>query len=370
MQLIVQVKLVPTEEQQAELIATVERVNEACDYASRRAWKTHAFRQFDLHALVYRDIRERFELGAQVTVRAIAKVADAYKLDHDARRTFRPHGAVTYDSRILSWAQNTVSIWTLAGRLRVPFVCGERQRAMLAGKRGETDLIYRSGCFYLHVSVEVAEDPAVASTEFLGVDLGIVNIAVDSDGEAHSGATVAAVRHRTARLRKALQSKGTKSAKRHLRKMRRKEQNFNRHTNHCISKHLVRKAKGTGRGIAIEELGGIRDRVTVRRAQRSALHSWSFFQLRSFLSYKAQLAGVSLVAVDPRNTSRTCPECGCVDKANRRSQAEFVCTGCGFAANADWVGARNIATRARVTGPIAATAQLRNGIPSEHLSSG
>ena len=369
MKLTVQVKLLPTEEQRAVLLATVERINEACDWASRRAWKTRTFRQYELHALVYCDLREHFGLFSQVTVRAIAKVADAYKIDHDSRRTFRPRGAITYDCRILSWAQDSVSIWTLNGRQHVPFVCGERQRTQLAGKRGETDLLYRDGAFYLHCAVDVAEEPLAAPTAFLGVDLGIVQIAVDSDGEAHSGAATTAARHRTAKLRKALQSKGTKSAKRHLRKLRRKERNFHRHTNHCISKHIVRKAKGTGRGIAVEDLGGIRDRVTVRKAQRSALHSWSFFELRSFLSYKARLSGVALVAVDPRNTSRTCPECGCVDKANRKSQSEFVCTSCGWSGNADWVGARNIAARARVNGPIVARAQVRTGIHSEHLAS-
>jgi IS605 OrfB family transposase len=370
MKLTVQVKLIPDAEQRAALLATVERINLACDYASERAWQTETFRQYDLQALVYRDLRERFGLAAQATIRAIAKVADAYKLDRKTQRVFRPRGAVAYDSRILRWYDSSVSIWSTAGRLRIPFACGERQRAMLAGKRGETDLIWRDGCFFLHCSVEVAEEPVTISSDFLGVDLGIVQIAVDSDGEAHSGATTAKARHRVARLRKALQSKGTKSAKRHLRKLRRKERRFHRHTNHCISKHIVRKAKGTGRGIAVEDLDGIRDRVTVRKAQRSALHSWSFFELRQFLAYKSRLAGVALVAVDPRNTSRTCPECGCVDKANRRAQAEFVCTGCGFAANADWVGARNIAARARVTAPIVATAGLGNGIHSEHLGSG
>ena len=369
MKLTVQVQLTPTEEQRASLLATVERINAACDWASRRAWKTRTFRQYDLHALVYRDMRERFGLASQATVRAIAKVADAYALDHDTRRSFRPRGAITYDSRILRWCDDSVSIWTLAGRQTIQLQCGARQRQQLAGKRGETDLIYRDGCFYLHCAVDVAAEPMAAPGSFLGVDLGIVQIATDSDGEAHSGAAVTAARHRVARLRKALQSKGTKSAKRHLRKLRRKEQHFHRHVNHCISKHIVRKAKGTGRGIAIEDLDGIRDRVTVKKAQRSALHSWSFFQLRSFLAYKAALSGVALVAVDPRNTSRTCPECGCVDKASRRSQAEFVCTGCGWSGNADWVGARNIAARARVTRPIAASAQVSSGIHSERLAS-
>jgi transposase len=70
-------------------------------------------------------------------------------------------------------------------------------------------------------------------------------------------------------------------------------------------------------------------------------------------------------AVDPRYTSQSCPECGTIDKANRRSQSEFVCTGCGFADHADHVGARNIASRAEVNRPIVANVRL--GI--EHVPS-
>ena len=116
------------------------------------------------------------------------------------------------------------------------------------------------------------------------------------------------------------------------------------------------KAKDTGRGIALENLTGIRDRITVSKAQRRNQHSWAFRQLRTFIEYKAKLAGVPVTLVDPRHTSRTCPMCGCVDKRNRRDQAHFRCTSCGFAGPADVIAARNIASRAAVNRPDAATA--------------
>ena len=127
-----------------------------------------------------------------------------------------------------------------------------------------------------------------------------------------------------------------------------------RDTNHCISKKLVAKAKDTNRAIALEDLRGIRQRVTVRRSQRATLHSWAFFQLRSFVTYKAKGAGVPVFLVDPRNTSRTCPACGHVDKANRLSQSKFSCVVCGFAGLADQIAAINIGRRAAVNPPIVA----------------
>jgi putative transposase len=67
---------------------------------------------------------------------------------------------------------------------------------------------------------------------------------------------------------------------------------------------------------------------------------WSEF--RRQLEYKMRWAGGRLIAVPAMNTSRTCPECGCCSKDNRKTQAEFACIACGYAANADFVGATNI----------------------------
>jgi len=353
MKLIAQVKLQPTPEQADLLQRTLEVANAAANFVSAHAWNTKTFRQYDLHHACYYDVRERYELSAQMTVRLLAKVADAYKLDRKARRRFRPHGSIAYDRNILSWKlpAQTVSIWTVGGRQTIPFVAGERQLALLPFMQGEADLIFRRGEFYLHQVCEVEEPPTEDVSEFLGVDLGIVNLATDSDGTVHSGRAVNNVRYRHRRLRARLQSKGTKSARRRLKQLSGKEHRFATNTNHTISKRIVARAKDTGRGIALEDLKGIRGRVRLRRAQRATLHNWSFFQLRAFIEYKARLAGVPVVAVDPHNTSRTCPVCGCVDKRNRPAQSVFSCVACGYSGFADHIAAGNIARRAAVSPP-------------------
>lgn len=261
---------------------------------------------------------------------------------------------MVYDQRILSFkGPDRVSILTLAQRELIPFLFGEYQAERLAayGKRGQVDLTYRGGAFYLHVVVDVPEPPSGTPDEWIGVDLGIVNIAADSDGETYSGAKVNGLRKRHAKLRSKLQAKGTKSAKRLLKKRSRKEARFARDVNHVIANELVAKAIDTSRGIALEDLSGIRERVTVRKAQRRTHHSWSFYQLRTFLEYKCRLAGVPLVCVDPRNTSRECPCCGHIAKQNRPKRDEFCCVECGHAGPADTIAARNIASRADVMRP-------------------
>jgi putative transposase len=130
-----------------------------------------------------------------------------------------------------------------------------------------------------------------------------------------------------------------------LKKRRRKEARFAADINHRISKRIVAEAQRTGRGIAVEQLGGIRARVRLRKPQRAAVHSWAFAQLGSFLAYKARQAGVAFIEVDPAYTSQTCHACGWVDKRNRRSQSAFECGRCGFVGHADHNAAIVIASR-------------------------
>src|SRR5690242_12754286 len=118
MKLTVQLKMRPTPSQVDALRRTLETANAACDYISQVAFWTQTFRQFAIHKLTYQAARETFGLAAQLTVRCISKVADAYKLNRKSLRSFAPHGAVAYDDRILSFAlpDSLISIWTLDGR--------------------------------------------------------------------------------------------------------------------------------------------------------------------------------------------------------------------------------------------------------------
>ena len=119
-----------------------------------------------------------------------------------------------------------------------------------------------------------------------------------------------------------------------------------RDINHRISKDLIASAKGTDRGVALEDLEGIRERTTVHRQQRDRFNGWAHAQLGGFIVYKAQLAGVAVEFIDPAYTSQTCHACGHCERGNRKSQAEFVCKACGHTEHADVNAARNIRARA------------------------
>ena len=350
MKLVAAIKLKPSREQAAVLRATLKRCNDACTAIAAKGFAAGVFRQFDLHKLTYAESRADFGLTAQAAIRSIAKVADAFKINREVAPVFRDDAAQPYDDRILSFkGVDEVSIWTIEGRTRLKYVAGEHQRALLAYRKGEVDLCFVRGKWLLACTCDIPETVEFKASDWLGIDLGIVNIAASSDGEVYSGAQVERIRASLAKRRKGLQSVGTKAAKRTLVKLSRKQARFQAAENHRISKAIVLDAERTGRGIALEELKHIRTQVTARRAQRARLSNWSFGQLRAFLAYKAKRAGVPVVAVDPRNTSKGCSACGYIDAKNRPNQATFSCLVCNHTELADINSARNIRVRASAT---------------------
>jgi putative transposase len=373
---VLKVRVLPTEVQAAALEATLLACNEAASWLSSRMHAERVHRKHDAQKRFYGELRQRFGLSAQLAIRVIGKVADAYTAQRGnlaagnhgppgsprrmrVRQTpikFRTYAAQPFDARCLSWQipdtdgarEAMVSISTVHCRLRnVRVLASPRDLVLLQTRAiGETDLIHRDEQWFLYVTVDALEAPLADPVNgFVGVDLGIVNIATTSDGDRTSGTRLTRYRKRQLRLRKRLQAKKTSSARRLLKKRRRKEARFAADINHQISKRIVAEAERTGCGIAVEELTGIRQRVRLRKPQRATLHSWAFAQLGSFLAYKAKQAGVAFVEVDPAYTSQMCSACGSVDKRNRRSQAAFECGRCGFVGHADHNAAINIAAR-------------------------
>ena len=363
------VKLDTNKEQHSAILETMRIFNDACNYIAEIAFKIGTANKRELQKIVYYDVRDKFKLSAQLTIRAIAKVCESYKRDKTIKPTFKPDGAIVYDQRILSFRKlEAISILTNSGRLIIPIRMGDYQKARLDRIRGQADLILRNGIFYLAVVVEAPEASKVDPVGVLGVDLGIVYLATDNDGETFSGKQVDQVREKNANLRTDLQTANTPSAMRHLKRLSKREARFHRDINHIISKKIVAKAKDTKQAIALEDLKGIR-KATVRKAQRSRHHSWAFYQLRSFIEYKAAIAGIPVILVNPRGTSHICPECKHNERANRPNRDNFRCVRCGYSGLSDHIAAINIAARAvEVIQRIVACNEVKaqTGIEMEH----
>jgi IS605 OrfB family transposase len=357
MKLTAQVKLLPSDEQAQSLLRTLERANEACQYISDYAHENGTRSKYKLQEAVYHHVRERFDLAAQMTIRALGKVADAYKTNPDAHNQFDIRGGFPYDSRILSFYtdRQEVSIWTLSGRERIKYEVGDNHRALLDQDKGEADLVYRNGMFFLLVSCQMpsanlSDEDVAAIDGYLGVDRGVNNIATSSEGDNWTSDEIDERRQWYQKRRSVLQSVGTRSAKRTLQRLSGKQERFQRDTNHTISKRIVSKAKARNSAIVLEDLSGIRERTTVRRQQRARHSNWSFFQLRQFIEYKALIAGVPVIKVDPAYTSQTCSKCGHCDRKNRNG-LDFECRSCGHSMDADHNAAINIAAKGAVNSP-------------------
>jgi predicted transposase len=149
------VRLDPSPEQHNMLCETMKRFNEACNHIAETVFALHSANKVEIHKTVYYPVREHFGLSAQLTVRAISKVCEAYKRDKSIKPEFRLDGAIVYDQRILSWkGLENVSLITLEGRQTIPVRFGEYQKARLDRIRGQADLILVKGIFYLCVVVE------------------------------------------------------------------------------------------------------------------------------------------------------------------------------------------------------------------------
>ncbi|MFT9478933.1 transposase [Streptomyces sp. 11-1-2] len=382
MKLVVQVKLLPTPVQAAALDATLRACNRAADQASRVAYETGVTSRNDLQKAVYTDLKARYALSAQPVVRVVKKVVDAYttlranlKAGHlgpaDSKRyrratgspiAFRPQAAQPFDDRCLSWRMDarTVSIWTVHGRLKnIGFAASPDQlKTLVAYRKGESDLIFRDGKWFLAATCEIPDPEVFEPVDWIGVDRGIVNLATTSDNTNYQGQRLSRYRRWQARKRAELQAKKTRSATRRLARRAKREHRHATHVNHVISKEIVSVAQRTGRGMAVEELGGVRDRVRLRRDQRGTLSAWPFHQLGQHLAYKARRAGVPFLEVDPAYTSQRCPRCGHTGRANRPDRDHFRCRRCGLAGPADLVAGVNVRDRARsawvfVTMPVA-----------------
>ena len=323
---IIQIQLLPTPDQAASLEATMGRFHQACNWVAQRAFERKLANRYALHKRYYYDVRQQFELPAQMACLTFAQVAAAYKRDQRKKVSFRPLASIPYDARLLHYrGLDRVSLTTLDGRLVVPMVMGTYQAEQFGHVKRYAELVRRrDGQWFLMATVEFDDQPPVDPNDFLGVDLGVANLATDSDGHQHSGADVERVRLKCQTLRQKLQSAADQA------------QNARRR------KRIVEQAKGTIRGIALEDLKGIRDSIRFRQPQRARMTGWAFDQLRQFIAYKAQAAGVRVKLVDPKHTSQRCSQCEHVERANRLSPSRFCCRRCGHATHADVNAARNI----------------------------
>lgn len=335
------------------LAETVRQYATAFNAVAEAGWDSKTVNGVKLHHATYRALRNKLDLPAQLVISARMKAVEALKSVRERAKqgkkascpqTTKP--SVRFDARSyrLDWS-GAVRLTVIGGRIEAPVLFDRHSETFKGLKTCSADLVRKRESWFLHVVVE-KEVPDHANTgKAIGVDRGVCRPAVTSNGQFLGKSKWRAIEERLLALRRRLQGKGTRSAKRHLVRLNDRLARFRRDCDHVLSKRLVKSCE-PGDTLVFEDLNGIRDNAKVRgRTNRRRLHSWSFARLEAFVGYKAALRGVKIAHVDPADTSRRCPKCGLIDKKNRRTQSTFRCVRCGFERNADLVGSWNIRDR-------------------------
>jgi putative transposase len=374
------VQLKPMPAQARILKATLEQHTACFNVVAHEGFTTTCSNGVELHKRTYYPLRAQYpDLPAQLVCAARMKATEAVKSAltwkskkeqaypkkfEQAKKQGKPipkfkpvrcpHSAsasIRYDQRSywVKWETLTCSLATVKGRVELGFTVPRHLQQYVGYQVCSADLCYRKGRYTLHIVVSIPEPIVPFSQEVLSIDLGLNRPAVTSARQFLGERRWKEQERRTFRLKRKLQAKGTRSAKRHLKTVSGKQFRRRKDHDHVLSKQIVQQAT-LGSTIVLENLKNIRDTSKMghgkkggkNRDNKRRLHSWSFDQLYSFIEYKAHAHGIRVVKIDPRHTSQTCSRCGYQHRSNRRSQSLFLCRQCGYCLNADLNAAKNI----------------------------
>lgn len=366
---------------------TMCKYRDACNFISQYIFE-HAFelKQSKLNKALYHDLRDKFELKSQMAQSAIKTVIARYKtvktqlFQHPFRydtgkKDGKGRGIWAQIYRDLTWlwqpinfkrpqldlqrgrdwsylsATNQLSLNTLNGRRKVDFVCKgfDQYLDQTKWKFGSLKMLQLRGKWYIHLSATTAipEFEAEQAVHVVGIDRGLRFLAAcyDEKGKSilFSGQKILRKRRKYKKLRAELQAKGTKSAKRRLKKIGQRENRWMSDVNHRLTKTLI-DHYGSNTIYALEDLTDVRFATKKSpKDQRYEIVSWAFYQFEQFLTYKANLNSSAVVKVPAKYTSQRCPKCGRIHKDNRDHELHlYTCDKCGYKSNDDRLAAMNI----------------------------
>ena len=370
-----------TPEQEILFHQMTERYRQACNFVSQYIFDKEINLAYQtLNKQLSRHLRGLFGLKSQLAQSAVKTTIARYKtvktqLSQNPYRYKDESGNWHHIGKTLEWLWKPVSFsrpqadlvrnrdysFVDDGQVLSINTLGKRTKCAFEGEHfaeyhdgsyalGTAKLIELKGLWYLHIPVTraVADFQKENVRHVVGIDRGLrfLTVSYDEQGKTEfvSGKKIATKRHKFQEVRRQLQSKGTKSAKRRLKAISGRENRWMSDVNHQISKTLVQKY-GANTLFVLEDLTGVsfEERNLSRTAKQNYdLRSWSFYQLEQFLTYKAHENCSEVLKVSARYTSQRCPKCGTIHKGNRDHSKHLYSCQCGYKSNDDRIGAMNI----------------------------
>jgi len=329
-----------------ELTETIINYNQIANFHIKKALEFQTISKRKLHNICYSEIRSNYPEFPSALIQCArdnaVEMLKGNKSNHYT--TKRSTSSIRFDLRTFKmfFALGELKITTIKGRkkykIKIPEYFYKYQDWFIKGctlgidKKNLRLKIIVEGIKFTH---------NVTST--LGIDLGLKNIAVLSNGIHIKSNEIKRIKRKYAYLRKKLQSKGTRSAKRKLKSLSGRERRFVKDCNHSLSKIIANFCYGI---TAMEDLKNIRKGKKGKIFNRLR-SNWSYHQLREFIKYKVEELGNRLVLVNPKYTSQKCYKCGYIDKKNR-NKGQFKCLSCNYSCSADLNASRNISHEAQL----------------------
>lgn len=343
---------------------------EAFNLCASLLWKEKYLSLKTAHNMCYDTLRGRFPLlSSQMAIKceqaALSAVKSIRANKHKAAKCpVRKSLSMILDKRLYSsFTPDGIMITgkDKGKRTKIEFALYDKAKEMLLNYCAcDPTIFYREGQFYLSVPFEVPEKPVLSDT-CIGVDLGARQLFVTSEGKSFRDAGYLSARRKCRHLKKSLQKKDTKSAKRHLKKVKCKEHNLSKDMCYRACKALL--ASTDAGVIVMEDLTKIKKNTSrtsegyKKTRHNNALSQIPFYMFKQIMAYKAPLAGKHVETVSPMYTSQTDSQTGKRDGV--RQGRRYLCSD-SIVFDADWNAAINIGQKSKH--PVSSTTPLDGAI--------
>jgi len=353
-----------------DLVETIKEYNEVVNFCLSSGKINNTYNKNDLHKLTYYEIRGESDLQSSMVCCARDQASDMLK--REKLRTLpikKEFSGIRYNQRTFSWNGKELSISTINGRrkylINIPEYFNKYMKKEYEFKA--LTIFYKDNYIFVQITMNLPDVEKLEVKNILGIDRGIINPVVTSNNKFFNSKEIRRVKGKYSWLKSKLQSKGTPSAKRHLKRLSQKEKRFVTNENHRLAKKVVEMPYEV---FSLEKLSIKRKKSNGKKFNKK-LGTWSYFEFQKILEYKAEELGKQVVYVNPAYTSQCCNKCGKIDKSNRKGSF-YKCKKCLFELNVDLNASRNIAelgkalfSRLSVKQPI--VANLKGSVTS-HLT--
>jgi len=337
-----------------ELRRGMEMFRDAVNDWIEIAWENNRFDR-GIHSIGYKKLRRKYTSlhsdSLQDAMNWAIQIVKSAKRTNSKKKPKFNELMLSYKNVNFKFENNGFIIPLNGKRVYVPVYVPKRYyKWIYNSKHGRLYFKYEREDIYAYLSVQVEEKPQYEPKIWFGVDLGYYNIAVVGDTKGREilrfdGDAINRYKEKIEKEIARRQRRQMKKFNNNKREYGHKYRNYSSYVNHKISKEIIRKAKEMQAGIVIERIKGLKIKEKRKgKTIRKILRRWNYKDLIEKIKYKARLEGVPVIEASPKNTSKTCSNCGFINK-KLRNERIFECPNCGLKIDRDLNASINLARK-------------------------